>query len=198
MKYAFALLVLLVSFSLSGQSENDFRGYSSVAFGGDLAVGDADFQGGDRGFKTGLGLNGGVEFFVMDGISANLEITKYFRSSGNQLVFGTGNRNYWYEASYISLNGKYYVENNIEWLQTYGLLGLTRFTSDYRVGADIVRPITTKTGANIGVGAIALTGDFYNLLVEYRYATPGGAQDTPKGGNGIFSVGLIYFFKGSK
>ena len=94
----------------------------------------------------------------------------------------------------MSVNGKYYVDNEIDWLQTYGLLGVTRFTSDYRVGADIVRPITKNIGLNLGVGAIALTGDFWNVMIEYRYATPAGAQDTPSGGNGILSIGLLYMF----
>lgn len=194
MKTLLSITLLFLSLSLSAQNQFDFRGYSTAAFGGDLAVGDSDFINGDRGFKTGVGLNGGLEFFVIDGISVNLDIIKYFRTSGNQLIFGIGNRNYWYEASYFSLNGKYYVENEIKWLQTYGLLGATLFTSDYRVGGDFVRPITTKAGLNLGVGAIALTGDFWNVMIEYRYATPGGALDTPKGGNGIISLGLLYIF----
>ena len=196
MKYLLSIIAIQLSLVLSAQSQSDFRGYSTAAFGGNLAVGDADFLNGDRGFKTGLGLNGGVEYFVVDGISVNLEVTKYFQSTGNQLVFGVGNRNYWYESGYLSLNGKYYVESGIDWLQTYGLLGVTHFTSDYQVGADIVRPVTKKVGANIGVGAIALTGDFWNLMVEYRYATPEGAMDTPRGGSGILIVGLLYIFKG--
>lgn len=196
MKHTLSILAILISLGLTAQKQFDFRGYSNAAFGGDLAVGDSDFQNGDRGFKTGLGLNGGVEFFVIDGISVNLGVTKYFESTGNQLVFGSGNRNYWYQSLYLNLNGKYYFDNGQDWLQTYGLLGVTHFTSDYQVGADIVRPVTKKMGANIGLGAIALTGDFWNVMVEYRYATPEGTQDTPKGGNGILSVGLLYIFKG--
>ncbi|MDW3191363.1 MAG: outer membrane beta-barrel protein [Cytophagales bacterium] len=194
MKPLFTLLLLITCLSLVAQDQYEIRAYTGAAFGSNLAVGDSDFAGGDRGFKTGIGLNAGLEFFVVDGISVNLGMTKYFRSGGNQLLFGVGNRNYFYESLYINLNGKYYLDSGLDWLQTYGLLGIVRFTSDYRVQGEFSRPATNKIGLNIGVGAILITEDWWNLLVEYRYSTPHGAQDTPSGGSSIFTLGLLYMF----
>lgn len=194
MKYLISSLFIVISLSLAAQDQFDIRAYTGAAFGSQLAVGDSDFAGGDRGFKTGIGLNAGVEFFVVDRISANLGITKYFRSGGNQLLFGVGNRNYFYESNYINLNGKYYLDSGLDWLQTYGLLGIARFTSDYRVQGEFARPITNKIGLNIGAGAVLITGDWWNLLAEYRYSTPEGAQDTPNGGSSMLTLGLLYLF----
>ena len=194
MKLFFTSLMMLIVMTVLAQDQFDIRAYTGAAFGSNLAVGDSDFAGGDRGFKTGIGLNAGAEFFVVDGISVNLGITKYFRSGGNQLLFGVGNRNYFYESTYINLNGKYYLDNGLDWLQTYGLFGLARFTSDYRVQGEFARPVTNKIGLNVGAGAVLITGDWWNLLVEYRYSTPKGAQDTSSGGSSIFTVGLLYMF----
>ena len=166
MKNSLLLLSMIISMCVSAQDQFEIRAYSTAALGSNLAVKDADFRNGDRGFKTGVGLNGGIEFFVVDGISVNLGYTKYFKSSGNQIIFGTGSRNYFYEASYINLNGKYYIDSGLDWIQTYGLFGLTSFTSDYRVQGENARPITKNTGVNIGAGAVFLTQDFWHVLVE--------------------------------
>lgn len=194
MKSLLALILSFIGLSLAAQDQFNIRAYTGAALGSNLAVGDSDFAGGDRGFKTGIGLNAGLEFFIVDGISVNLGVTKYFRSGGNQLLFGVGNRNYFYESTYINLNGKYYLDNGLDWLQTYGLLGVARFTSDYRVQGEFAREVTNKVGLNIGAGAVLITGDWWNLLVEYRYSTPEGAQDTPSGGSSILTLGLLYMF----
>lgn len=103
MRLFFTTILFLFFLSLKAQDQFQIRAYAGAALGGNLAVGDADFAGGDRGFKTGMGLNGGLEFCVVDGISVNLGVIHYCRSSGNQLIFGTGSRNYLYEL--VESNG---------------------------------------------------------------------------------------------
>ena len=79
-------------------------------------------------------------------------------------------------------------------MQTYGLFGFTRFTSDYRVQGTFAREKTKNTGVNLGFGGVFLMDDFWNIMAEFRYATPDGAQDTPSGGSTIVSLGLLYTF----
>ena len=117
---------MLVSVQLTTQDQGQIRIYSLAAFGSDLAIGDANYQNGERGFKKGLGLNGGVEYFVVDNISVNAAFTQYFKTNGNQIIIGAGSRN-WFTASYMNLNGKYYVDNGTSWIQTYGLAGLAYY-----------------------------------------------------------------------
>ena len=62
-KLSFILLSFFYT-TIYAQDQFEIRAFTTAALGSDLAVGDADFAGGDRGFKTGIGLNGGLDFLL--------------------------------------------------------------------------------------------------------------------------------------
>lgn len=185
------IITALLSFSItliSAQDQGQLRAFSLAAFAKNQAVN-------DDGFKTGLGLNGGLEFFVMDNISINPSINYYFKSRGNQLIFGQGSKNWWLTSYYLNLDGKYYVDLGVSSLQTYGLFGLTRLFSEYTVQGTTANPPTNKFGANFGFGAALMTMDFWHVMGEFRYSTPKGDDGTPREGSTILSIGLLYTFE---
>lgn len=184
-----AVTFLLTFFTLLAiaQDQGEVRAFTLATFGSNQGVG-------DEGFQTGLGLNGGLEYFVVDNISVNLGLNYYFKTRGNELIFGTGSTNWWLVSNYINLDGKYYVDLGPTNLQTYGLFGLTRLDSKYIVQGTTSTPSTKKFGASFGFGAVYMTNDFFHFMGEFRYSTPSGDDGTPEGGSTIIGIGLLYVF----
>ncbi|MFK7952613.1 MAG: outer membrane beta-barrel protein [Ekhidna sp.] len=183
------IISILSTFSISvfSQDQGQIRAFSNAAFGKNQAVN-------DDGFKTGIGLNGGLEYFVVDNISINPSVNYYFKTRGNSLIFGQGSKNWWLNSYYLNLDGKYYFDLGVTDLQTYGLFGFTRLYSKYIVQGTTASPATTKFGANFGAGAVLMTSDFWHVMGEFRYSTPSGDIGTPSGGSTIISIGLLYTF----
>lgn len=184
-------IILILAFLISdaiGQDQGQVRAFTNASFGSNQGVNDG-------GFTRGLGLNGGLEYFVVDNISVNLGINYYFKSRGNELIFGQGSKNWWLTSNYLNLDGKYYFDLGSQYFQTYGLFGLTRLDSKYIVQGETSTPSTKKFGASFGFGAIYLTDDFWNVMGEFRYSTPSGDDGTPSRGSTIISLGLLYIFE---
>ncbi len=92
-------ILTLITITIFAQDQGQLRAFSTAAFGKNQAVG-------DEGFKTGIGLNGGLEFFVVDNISINPSVNYYFKTRGNQLIFGQGSKNWWLTSYYLNLDAK--------------------------------------------------------------------------------------------
>lgn len=140
---------LLFGFSTSAQTQGDFRGSLGLAMGTKASV---DTDTGDD--KLGIGLNLGVEYFVIDKLSVAPSYSYFFPADlGSGVKYNTGALNF--DARY------YFVES------FYGFAGYSSFMSRISGGG---ASVSASEGAlNLGAGAMLPMNDSMNINLQVKY-----------------------------
>ena len=146
---AFCGAALFFGFSGSAQSQGDFRASLGLAMGTKASV---DTDTGDD--KLGIGLDLGVEYFVIDKLSLAPSYTYFFPADlGSGVKYNTANLNF---------DARYYLAD-----QFYAMAGYTSFSSKLSGGGG---NISVSEGAwNIGAGAMLPMNDNMGINLQLKY-----------------------------
>ncbi len=139
---------LFLCTEVSAQSQGDFRASLGLAGGTKASV---DTDTGDD--KFGLGVNAGVEYFLIDNLSLAPSFTYFLPVKEGGVTYGRGSLNF--DARY------YFVES------FYATAGYASFSSRASGGG---ASVSVNEGAyNIGAGTMLPLGDALNLNLQVKY-----------------------------
>ena len=142
--------ILVAAFGYAqAQSQGDFRASVGVAMGTKTSV---DTDNGDD--KAGVGINVGVEYFIIESLSIAPSYSYYFPATADGIKFNT---------SVLNVDARYYFGTSF-----YALAGYASYANT--LSFDGSPDITVSEGAyNVGAGAMIPAGDSMNINVQVKY-----------------------------